>query len=78
MAERPLTIAAAVAGLACCAGTAIASVALGGIALTSLGGLGILSGSSLVVIVGGAWLIDRRRARADEEPPVDTSLETHT
>lgn len=53
------------AGIACCAGTAIAAVALGGVALASLGRFGVIRATTLVGVVGVAWLIDQRRGRAD-------------
>ena len=67
MGERRLAPLAALAGLACCVGTAIAAVALGGVALASLGRFGVISATTLLVVVGVAWLIDQRRGRVGPE-----------
>jgi len=65
MSDRRLAPLAAAAGLACCVGTAIAAVALGGVALASLGRFGVVSALSLIAVVAVAWVIDHRRHTAD-------------
>ena len=47
MGERRLAPLAALAGLVCCVGTAIAAVALGGVALASLSRFGVISATML-------------------------------
>lgn len=73
MGERRLVPLAALAGFACCVGTAIAAVALGGVALASLGRFGVVSAAALVVVVGVAWLMDQRRGRVDPERSNNTA-----
>lgn len=67
MSERRLAPLAAVGGIACCVGTAIAAVALGGMALASLGRVGIVSAVALIAVVAVAWSIDHRRPTGDHE-----------
>ncbi len=67
MGERRLAPLAALAGLVCCVGTAIAAVALGGVALASLSRFGVTSATMLLVVAGAAWLVDQRRGRVGPE-----------
>ena len=74
MPEQRVAPVAVLVGVACCAATAHAPVALGGVALASLGRFGLVSATTLTVVVAVAWAIDHRRALAEPDEPIEETL----
>lgn len=65
MGDRNLVPAALVGAMVCCGGSALIAGLVSGVALAAIGQCTVVAAVCLGVVVGIAWVLDRRRHRQD-------------